>query len=268
MSVAVRVRSSGALMLLALALTGCGRPNPGDEPRPPDAVMNPQQLFADHCAACHGAEGRGGPAPPLNDPLFLALISPDDMEMVVSMGREHTMMPAFAESLLGKRKGVQIQVPGELQEEQIKLLVKYIRSEWGKEPDGYKDAPPYALGDLKKADPKAGKKIYAVACACCHGDNGGGGVAGALNDPAFLALVSDQLLRRIMITGRPDFGMPDYRNRGDDRPKSFEPLTSKQIDDVVAYIASWRQAYLEAAKTMASDAGQQPSTPSRSDKRK
>jgi cbb3-type cytochrome c oxidase subunit III len=218
--------------LLALALSGCGKPNLADEPQPPDAVMNPQRLFADHCAACHGAEGRGGPAPPLNDPLFLARISADDMEMVVSMGREHTMMPAFSREL-----------QGELKEDQIKLLVKYIREEWGKDPEKYKDAPPYELGDLKKADPKEGKKIFAVACASCHGDNGEGRDVGALNDPAFLALVSDQLLRRIIITGRPDFGMPDYRSRGDRKP-----LTSRQIDDVVAYVASWRQDYLEQSK--------------------
>lgn len=246
----VRVRSSGALVLLALALTGCGRPNPADEPQPPDAVMNPQQLFADHCAACHGAEGRGGPAPPLNDPLFLALISADDMEMVAAMGRKHTMMPAFSRKF-----------QGELKEDQIHLLVEHIRQEWGKEPEKYKDAPPYELGDLKKADPKEGKKIYAVACACCHGANGEGRDAGALNDPAFLALVSDQLLRRTIITGRPDFGMPNYRSRGDDRPASFKPLTSRQIDDVVAYVASWRQENLEQPKKNAS-------TPSRSDTRK
>ena len=33
---------------------------------------------------------------------------------------------------------------------------------------------------------------------------------GAINDPAFLALISDQALRRYAITGRPDLGMPAY----------------------------------------------------------
>ena len=32
-----------------------------------------------------------------------------------------------------------------------------------------------------------------------------------MNEPDFLALVSDQALRRIIITGRPDLGMPNYR---------------------------------------------------------
>ena len=36
---------------------------------------------------------------------------------------------------------------------------------------------------------------------------------GAINDPAFLALISDQALRRYAITGRPDLGMPDYADK-------------------------------------------------------
>ena len=31
-------------------------------------------LYATNCAGCHGADGRLGPAPPLNDPLFLAIV--------------------------------------------------------------------------------------------------------------------------------------------------------------------------------------------------
>ena len=30
-----------------------------------------------------------------------------------------------------------------------------------------------------------------------------------INDPAFLDLASEQVLRRFVITGRPDFGMPN-----------------------------------------------------------
>ena len=43
------------------------------------------------------------------------------------------------------------------------------------------------------------------------------GPVGAINDPAFLALISDQALRRIVITGRPDLGMPTYAE-GKSRP--------------------------------------------------
>ena len=63
---------------------------------------------------------------------------------------------------------------------------------------------------------------------------------GAINNPAFLVLVSDQALRRLAITGRPDLGMPAYDGKVG-RPPDFQPLSSAEIDNVVALLAYWRQ---------------------------
>jgi hypothetical protein len=52
--------------------------------------------------------------------------------------------------------------------------------------------------------------------------------------------MSDQALRRIIITGRPDLGMPDYRARAKAEGK-VEALTSAQINQIVALLASWRE---------------------------
>jgi len=69
--------------------------------------------------------------------------------------------------------------------------------------------------------------------------HGQGGRHGAINDPNFLALISDQALRRIVITGRPDLGMPNYAGTKG-RPENFQPLTAENVADVVALLASWR----------------------------
>jgi hypothetical protein len=53
-------------------------------------------------------------------------------------------------------------------------------------------------------------------------------------------LISDQALRRLVITGRPDLGMPDYRTQGE-RPEPFRPMSRQDVADVVALLASWRQ---------------------------
>ena len=92
-------------------------------------------------------------------------------------------------------------------------------------------------------------KVFATACASCHGERGQGGIsaakpdgkpAGAINVPEFLALFSDQALRRLVITGRPDLGMPDCTDR-QGRPEGFKPLTSREVTELVALLASWRE---------------------------
>jgi mono/diheme cytochrome c family protein len=106
--------------------------------------------------------------------------------------------------------------------------------------------PEYAVSE-RPASPDAanrGAKVFARACADCHGEDGAGSAEGEspgrINDPALLTLFSDQALRRIVITGRPDLGMPDF---ADDTGRSgeFAPLSSDEIADLVALLATWRE---------------------------
>ncbi len=195
------------------------------------------QLFTQNCSGCHGAEGRFGPAPPLADPLFLEIIPEAEFTRVVSEGRASTLMPAFA-----RAHG------GALTDEQIAILVHGIRAKW-KKPDFASGGPlpdyltPAHTGDVhSRENREAALQVFGQVCGNCHGLRGQGGKqAGALRDTAFLSLVSDQLLRRIVITGRSDLGMPDFRRLGAMQP-SGQPLTSQQIADVVALMASWRHA--------------------------
>ncbi len=45
------------------------------------------------------------------------------------------------------------------------------------------------------------------------------------------------MLRRLIITGRPDLKMPDYAQT-DGRDDDFRPLTSDEINDLVGYLRS------------------------------
>jgi hypothetical protein len=56
-----------------------------------------------------------------------------------------------------------------------------------------------------------------------------------VTDPAFLQLVSDQVLRTSIIQGRPDLGMPDYRTLNAGRA-----LSDQNVSDLVGYLASLR----------------------------
>lgn len=225
---------STLLVALAIVLSaGCGRPTPKDEPLRPSQIDNFDQLFATHCTGCHGVEGKLGPAPPLNDPMFLAIISEDELRRVVSEGREGTMMPSFAR-----------QHGGDLTPLQIGVLIEGVRNRWST-PVADAEALPKYQSDTEPpahpADLASSEKLFEQQCGSCHGAEGAGASAGPVKVPAFLALVSDQALRRVIITGRPDLEMPDFRERAQMTPGS-PPLTSAQIDELVALLASWRDS--------------------------
>jgi cytochrome c oxidase cbb3-type subunit III len=221
------------LVLMALA-AGCdlpGRPNPADRPVPANEVLEFAALYKQNCAGCHGADGKLGPAPPLNDPLFLTLVPDAALEQVIAEGRPGTPMPAFARS-----KG------GSLTDAQVTALAGGLKPRWAVAGQKIDSAPPYRTTEGGSSE--RGAAVFARACAVCHGNDGRGLPAGGrrvnvLNDRVFLALISDQALRRYVITGRPDLGMPDYAGR---RPgqTDFQPLTPEQVKDVVALLASWR----------------------------
>jgi cytochrome c oxidase cbb3-type subunit 3/ubiquinol-cytochrome c reductase cytochrome c subunit len=134
-----------------------------------------------------------------------------------------------------------------------------ISPAWGSPKPAPSDVPPYQSPEAvgRAAHPAARTSedyekirttIFARACSECHGDRGQGTEeAGAINKPEFLTLVSDQSLRRIIIAGRPDLGMPDYRGT-DERASDFKLLNSAEIDDLVALLGQWRQGTLTGVK--------------------
>jgi mono/diheme cytochrome c family protein len=224
------------LLLLVLA-PGCdlpGKPRLADKPVSADKVVDFDGLYRQNCAGCHGADGKLGPAPPLNDAVFLSIVPDSVLLRVISEGRPGTPMPAFA-----------VQRGGALTDAQVRALATGIKPQWWSTVKSHGSAPPYSVATGSGAgDEGRGAKVFARACAPCHGplgeggENGDGG-AGAINAPAFLGLITDQALRRYAITGRPDLGMPDYTDKTG-RPDDYQPMTSAEIVDLVALLASWR----------------------------
>jgi cytochrome c oxidase cbb3-type subunit 3 len=210
------------------ALCACnnlpGRPKPGpDVPRPQD-VLDFATLYSQNCAGCHGDDGQLGPATPLANPEYQALIPDSTLSDIVAKGQQGTMMPPFAQ-----RAG------GNLSDQQVDSIVKGIREKWSKGNvlQG-QNAPPYKSG--RASDSGRGKQIYGEQCARCHGAVGGPpGPKGAILDGSFLALVSDQTIRTTAIVGRPDLGMPDWRNR-----IPGKVMTDQDLSDVVAFVISQR----------------------------
>jgi len=152
-------------------LAGCsrlpGKPKAEERWVAPAQVTDFNQLYSQNCAGCHGQGGRLGSAPPLNDPLYLAVANADALREVTAKGVAGTAMPAFAE-----------QSGGSLTDKQIDALVEGMRSQWGR-PNDFKDAalPPYSLQDAIKSgsgpgDAQVERMFFATYCAQCHGANG------------------------------------------------------------------------------------------------
>jgi cytochrome c oxidase cbb3-type subunit 3 len=223
-----------ALMILTLTMS-CdslpGKPTLEERWQAAAEVTDFSQLYTLNCSGCHGADGRFGAARPLNDPIYLALVSDGALRAAIAQGVPGTAAPAFAQ-----------QAGGSLTDKQIDVLVHGIRTRWGAA-ENYKNValPPYSFQEAIAAgsgpgDPRRGAAAYETYCAQCHGKAGTGGAKGrSVIDPAYLALISDQSLRTAVIVGRIDLGMPDWRANISGRPMSPE-----EISDVVAWLASHR----------------------------
>ena len=212
------------LVLLSACSTPNGQPQKGSEPVAPNQVVDFGTLYAQNCAACHGAEGRGGASIALANPVYLAIVDENAVHKVVANGVRGTSMPAFAQS-----------AGGLLTDEQINVITSGIFSRW--ERKGILDgANPPSYAAKTTGDVARGGIVLGTFCASCHGAEGHGGSKGsAISNDSFLALVSDQGLRTIVITGRPDLRAPDWRGN-----VPGKPMSDQEITDVVAWLASRR----------------------------
>jgi cytochrome c oxidase cbb3-type subunit 3 len=223
----VRYLCASAVMGLML-FSGCssphGQPRQGSESLAPNDVLEFRTLYSENCAGCHGAEGRGGAAIALADPVYLAIADDAVIRKVIANGVRGTAMPAFAES-----------AGGMMNDKQIDVITSGVRSRWSRE-GILNGANPPSYASKSTGAAQRGEAAYKTYCESCHGPGGRGGTKGsAIADDSFLALVSDQGLRTVVITGRPELGAPDWRGN-----VSGKPMSDQEVTDVVAWLGSRR----------------------------
>lgn len=113
------------------------------------AIRAGERLYANRCAACHGADGKGATGP---DVTMLWLEGTND-EAVFDTIREGVdgavMPPSFAP------------------DEELWAMVAYLRD--------ISTVPPFDAGD---GDAEIGREIFAANCLECHRVNGAGGTLG------------------------------------------------------------------------------------------
>lgn len=186
----------------------------------PSEVMNFGALFSQNCSGCHGKDGQGALAVGIGRPIYLAIADDATIRRTIEEGRPGTPMAAFA-----RRAG------GMLTDAQIDILVRGIRNWATPGAFDHENLPPYASSQAGNA--ARGREVFAVACSSCHGQDGGG--ARAIADCSYLALVTDQHLRTLIIVGMPNLGMPDWRTHS-------KRLSDIDVTDLVAWLASRRES--------------------------
>jgi len=206
------------LMLFSVACEPPGKPEP--EIASQD-ISDFKVLYSENCAGCHGVDGKNGPGRILNDPLYVAVLPKATLKQILIYGRAGTAMPGWA-----KEQGGPLTMP------QIDALVNGMEQDWAK-PTAFQGAqlPAYSAGD-NQGNADAGRKLFLRNCFMCHGP---GAKVGSVTDASYLSLVSNQMLRTSIIIGRPDLGMPDYRNL-----KLGKPLSDGEVTDLVAFLVSKR----------------------------
>ena len=191
-----------------------------------------EALYAQHCAACHGANGNGGVGVPLTLPDFQYSVTDEFLKKTIQLGRPGRVMPAFPS----------------LDDEDLTNLVKYIRR-WA-------PGKPFTYPTTKiTGNPQNGKKLYLQKCAACHGQHGEGGkgtgitfsrprdlpiIAPALNNSGFLAATSNNIIKATLMNGREGTPMVSFLKQG---------LTEQQINDLVVYIRTFEKSQINKPAT-------------------
>jgi cytochrome c oxidase cbb3-type subunit 3 len=156
--------------------------------------------------------------PAIGNPDFLALASDRFLIETVTHGRPGRRMPAWGE--------------GGLRPAEIRSVVAHVRA-FGDGTAPIDEGPTrWVAGDAAN-----GARLYADACASCHGPAGEGREGPALANPRFLAAATDTYLVETIRRGRRGTSMPGF---GAASP-THRLLADDELHDVVTLLRSWEE---------------------------
>jgi mono/diheme cytochrome c family protein len=222
---------------LTFYLFALRRTSLGDQFHPKDRVRSEKlgerefatdgaTLYGTFCAACHGEGGEGtrypgmAPFPSVANPDFLELAPDELIRETVRKGRPGRRMPAWAEQ------------EGGLRPEEIEAIVRHLRERSGVAYRGDPRPPRWARGDVAQ-----GARLFASACAGCHGAKGEGGEGPMLANPVLLGSASDTFLAETIRRGRRGTAMLGFEQPTPTR----RALEDTEIESIVTFIRTWER---------------------------
>ncbi|MBK9121573.1 MAG: c-type cytochrome [Chloroflexi bacterium] len=173
-------------------------------------------VYAENCAACHGANGEGTTlAPALNTDELRVRLNTAELARIISEGVPGTLMASWSNALDAVEQSAVIAFIerwGELDTAGVRLPV--IES-------APIDLSPEAIAN--------GQRLFDLLCTQCHGISGyGSPIAPALNNQTFLNQTPDAAIQAIIAGGVSGTNMPSWGGY----------LTQADIAAITAYLRS------------------------------
>ena len=173
-------------------------------------------VYAENCAACHGANGEGSTlAPALNTDELRVRLSDADIARTITDGVPGTLMSSWSSALDAAQQQV----------------VVALISRWGELNAAGVSLPTIEAAPLDMS-PQAvanGQRLFDLLCTQCHGIDGyGSPIAPALNNQTFLSTTPDAAIQAIIAGGVTGTVMPAWSGY----------LTDADIAAITAYLRS------------------------------
>ena len=174
------------------------------------------EVYSFTCSACHGKSGKGKDyeefktgVPSVMNPDFLRVASDEFKLFTILKGRSKKQMAAWTLKHSGFKEGELIAVAGFLKEENAARRVAKIH-------------------DTRTGNAEKGRQIFEKNCATCHGTDGTGGLAVAINQKDFLSRASDEFILGTITEGRNNTAMPGWPG-----------FSEQEIRDLFRFIRNW-----------------------------
>mgnify|MGYP006286980393 CR=1 FL=1 len=191
---------------------------------PPGSSEKGEILFHYNCSRCHGVHGEGNSAPSIINANFLNASSDYFLYKTVAEGRTHTAMFGWSKDL-NKQERLEIL--------DISSIIAFMKDKAGLPPE-------YIYAGPNPGNPSTGKDLYQNHCSECHGEEGMGPIAPALNNQEFLSAASNGYMIATITIGREGTEMPSWGYKNDEYPV----LSAGKRNDIVAFIRSWQRIHI------------------------
>jgi mono/diheme cytochrome c family protein len=188
---------------------------------PPGDTVQGDLQYHYLCSRCHGEFGEGNTGPAILTKDFLGLAGDRYLYATISGGRSHTAMFGWTKDVQGA---------GKLDRQGISDIIAYMRRMAGTDRD-------YVYPGSNPGNAASGREQFAANCTQCHGREGEGPKAPALNNQEFLSAASNGYIMATISIGREGTRMPAWGSGSE----TYKALTATQRKDLVAWIRTWQR---------------------------